>query len=165
MRRIWIVAALAFWAGAVATAETIMVSVHDQADSGDEDYVEASRFHLSAAEDGVMSVLFEEGHIVFNLGEYGVFDGPEIARRYMVREAARDGGARYIVDMMLEFERIEGDRLEPAGVNYELREVDGGPPVASGRMTGPFGEDEASERGERSAALGRRVGEELLSAW
>lgn len=158
--------ALMLLVAASATAETVMVSVRDETGITDDEYQNASRYHLTAVEDGVMEAFFDAGHIVFNLGDYERFDGSEIQRRYTVRTAAEEGGASYVVQLALEFERVNESTLRPVRVDYELWRVGGGEPVAGGSHSAPFDIGTGDgERGSRSAALGRRVARELLSAW
>jgi len=153
-------------AATAATAETVMVSVRDETGITDEEYRTASRYHLTAVEDGVMEAFFDAGHIVFNLGDYERFEGSEIQRRYTVRTAAEEGGASYVVQLALEFERVDNSGLRPVRVEYELWTVGSGEPVARGSHSAPFDIGAADgERGSRSAALGRRVARELLSGW
>jgi hypothetical protein len=158
--------ALLLLVAAFGTAETVMISIEDETGIHDEEYVAASRYHLTAVEDGVMDAFFAAGHIVFNFGSYEQTSGSEIQRRYSVRTAAEEGGASYVVQLALEFERLDESRLRPVRVDYELWEVGSGEPVLRGSRTAPFGlAHEAGERGRRSAELGRRVARELLSAW
>lgn len=147
-------------------AETVMVSVHDESGFTDEDYLAASRYQLTAVEDGIMEAFFDAGHIVFNLGDYEHFDGADIQRRYTVRTAAREGGASYVVQLALLFERDGDSSVQPTRVEYELWDVGSGERIAGGTRSAPFEfGSRASERGSRSAELGRRVAMELLSAW
>jgi hypothetical protein len=147
-------------------AETVMVSVRDESGFSDEGYLAASRYQLTAVEDGIMETFFDAGHIVFNLGDYEHFDGADIQRRYTVRAAAREGGASYVVQLALLFERDGDSSVRPLQVEYELWEVGTGERIAAGTRSAPFEfGSRGSERGSRSAALGRRVATELLSAW
>lgn len=158
--------ALLFGVTAFGFTETVMVSVHDASGFTDDDYLAASRYHLTAVEDGIMEAFFDAGHIVFNLGDYEHFDGADIQRRYEVRTAARDGGASYAVQLALVFERAGDSSVRPTRVEYELWEVGSGERIAAGTRSAPFEVPAAgSERGSRSAALGRRVAAELLSVW
>ncbi|MFP4373954.1 MAG: hypothetical protein ACLFPO_06475 [Spirochaetaceae bacterium] len=154
---------------AVATlgcAETVMVSVRDESGFTDEDYRAASRYELTAVEDGMMGAFFEAGHIVFNLGDYEHFEGSDIQRRYDVRSAAREGGASYVVQLALVLDGKDESSLRPEQVDYELWAVDSGERIAAGTRSAPFDFDAPdSERGSRSAELGRRVAMELLSEW
>jgi hypothetical protein len=152
-------------AGAAA-AETVMISIEDETGIVDEDYIAASRYHLTAVEDGVMESFFDAGHIVFNFGAYEQSGESDIQRRYSVRTAAEDGGASYVVQLSLEFARLEDNRLRPLRVDYELWEVGSGQPVVEGSRSAPFNfPAELRKPGSRSAELGRRVARELLSAW
>jgi hypothetical protein len=158
-----LVALFLLFAAGVA-AETVMISVQDETDIQDDDYRSASRYHLSAVEDGVMDAFFDAGHIVFNFGEYEQPAGESMQRRYNMRKAARGGGASMVVQLSLVFERIDEESLKPIGIDYELWEVESGEALAAGRRSAPFGfSDENSKPGSRSAELGRRVARELLS--
>ena len=147
-------------------SETVMVSVRDESGFTDEDYLAASRYQLTAVEDGIMEAFFDAGHIVFNLGDYEHFDGADIQRRYTVRTAAREGGASYVVQLALLFERDGDSSVRPMRVDYELWDVGTGERITAGTRSAPFEFGSGgSERGSRSAELGRRVAIELLSAW
>ncbi len=147
-------------------AETVMVSVRDESGFTDEDYLAASRYELTAVEDGIMEAFFDAGHIVFNLGDYEHFDGADIQRRYTVRTAAREGGASYVVQLALLFERDGDSSVRPTRVEYELWDVGTGERIAAGTRSAPFESGSGgNERGSRSSQLGRRVAIELLSAW
>lgn len=166
-----LVALLSLSAGTVA-AEAVLVSVRDDsglvsAEDEDEDYAARSRFHLSAVEDGVMSEFFDAGHIVFNLGDYALSSESEMQRRYTVRKAARDGGAAYVVQLSVVFERPTPDVLRPQRVEYRLWEVESGAMIVEGARTAPFSRasDGSSEPGSRSARIGRGIAEELLAEW
>lgn len=153
-----------------ADAETVLVSVRDDSEivpADDEDYNAQSRFHLSAVEDGVMSTFFDAGHIVFNLGDYTRDAEGTMQRRYTVRKAAREGGAAFVVQLSVTFERPKPDLLRPTAVNYVLWEVESGEMIAEGARTAPFPEspDGSSEPGSRTARIGRHIGQELLSEW
>lgn len=163
---------LLLFAAVAGYGESVLVAVEDRSEieETDDDYAEASRFHLTALEDGIMDVFFEDGHIVFNWGEYehSPTDEPEIQRRYELREAAEEGGAAVVVQLAVSFERTGEGQLTPSRVRYELWDVDSGEARASGERSAPFessDEDSDSEAGSASASLGRRIAKELLSEW
>ena len=148
--------------------ESVLVAVQDITDiqEADDEYAAASRFHLTALEDGIMEVLFDGGHIVFNLGNYEHSTESRTQQRYTVRKVAEEGGAAFVVQLAVAFERTAEERLRPSSVDYELWEVNSGSAVLSGERSAPFGfSDELEDRGSRSATLGRRIAEELLNAW
>ncbi len=75
-----------------AAAETVMVYVQDAPESG---YITEERIeNASAIETGIMNVLFEEGHIVFNAGIR--LDEGYVPDDLKIR-LTRIGGARYLL--------------------------------------------------------------------
>jgi hypothetical protein len=137
-------------AAGAAVADSVMVSVR-----ADAEYPEQSRlgFYLSSVESGIMDVLFERGHIVFNRAQQD-----SVANTSQVVEMADDGGAGFVVDAVVSF-GYTADALVFDRIDYSWMEI------GSGRApeTATIGVD-AVDNGEGGKtervgyALGRRIG-------
>lgn len=79
-----------------ASANTVMVYVHEDGPAFDDD---VTRDYLEGVEDGLMETLFETGVIAFSVG--GTHNSAEYqaAPRYFAMEAAERGGAQILIDV------------------------------------------------------------------
>lgn len=136
--------------GGFAAAESVMVSVRP-----DQDYPQSERlgFYLSSVEAGVMDVLFDSGHIVFNRA-----GGDEVSSTAQVVEIAVNGGAGYVVDTVVLF-APEGDGLRVRAVEYSWLRLGSGTAPRSKRLeASTLPEEEQGGTAEQGYRLGRRVG-------
>ena len=113
-------------------AETVLVAVYQ---SGTGEMKDQGRFLLSAVEDGVMDVMFDSGHIVFNLGSFSVIGPSAVQARYDIRETARDGGATYAVQVTMDVRDLEDNTVEPVSLEYRFVNVDTDRILAEARMS------------------------------
>lgn len=148
--RIALVAVFLLLVAGLAAAESVMVSVRP-----DRSYPESERlgFYLSGVEAGVMDVLFDSGHIVFNRA-----GGEEVSSTAQVVEIAVNGGAGYVVDAVVLF-APEGDGLRVRAVEYSWLRLGSGMAPRSDRLeASALPEGEQGGTAEQGYRLGRRVG-------
>lgn len=150
MRPILIGILLLIGIAAFAGAESVMVSVR-----ADGDYPESDRltFYLSSVEAGIMDVLFEVGHIVFNRAR-----GDVVESTAQVVEIASNGGAGYVVDAVVSF-RPTQDGLVLEEITYAWTPIGVG--VAPRRSTVDVDQLDEEQRGsteQRGYNLGYQVG-------
>ena len=65
----------------------------------------------AAVEDGIMNVLFDDGHIVFNAGITGENESLAIVSDRLSVRLAKNGGAGWLVELDLEYGLIEEARV------------------------------------------------------
>lgn len=144
-------------------AETVLVAVYQ---SGTGEMKDQSRFFLSAVEDGVMDVMFDEGHIVFNLGSFSVVGGSAVQARYDVRETARDGGATYAIQVTMDVNELEDDTVEPVSLDYRFVNVDSDQIFAQGRIDLTRESDGRTRSwGDVCFLAGQEIARSALSSW
>lgn len=145
------------------SAETVLVAVY-QAGTGE--MKDQSRFLLSAVEDGVMDVMFEEGHIVFNLGSFSVVGASAVQARYDVRETARDGGATYAMQVTMDVNELEDATVEPVSLDYRFVNVDSDRILAQGRIDLTRDVDGRTRSwGDACFLAGQQIARSALSSW
>jgi hypothetical protein len=135
---------------AFAGAESVMVSVR-----ADGEYPDSERlaFFLSSVEAGIMDVLFEAGHIVFNRAR-----GDVVESTAQVVEIASNGGAGYVVDAVVSF-RPTPDGLVLQEITYAWTPIGAG--VAPRRSTVDVDQLDEEQRGSTEQSgynLGYQVG-------
>lgn len=149
-RRAAVIAILAGVVAAAGFAESVMVSVRADEEYPGSDHV---GFYLSSVEAGIMDVLFDMGHIVFNRSRHDA-----VSSTAQVVEIATDGGARYVVDAVVTFDRRQ-DTMVLRQVEYSWMQIGGGRAPRSESLPVDILSDEEAGSIERTGYnLGRRVG-------
>ncbi|MFW5844193.1 MAG: hypothetical protein ACOCW6_09720 [Spirochaetota bacterium] len=145
-------------------AETVLVAVYQ---SGTGELKDQSRFFLSAVEDGVMDVMFDEGHIVFNLGSFSVVGPSAVQARYDIRETARDGGAAYAVEVTMDVNELEDGTIEPVSLDYRFVNVDTDRILDQGRIEELTRDVDGRTRswGDVCFLTGQEIARSALSSW
>ncbi|MFW5786099.1 MAG: hypothetical protein ACOCYC_02545 [bacterium] len=145
-----LVVLLAVAVAALGFTESVMVSVRaDEEYSGEEDV----GFYLSSVEAGIMDVLFDMGHIVFNRSRHDA-----VSSTAEVVEIAADGGAGYVVDAVVDF---AGRRDSPVlrDVEYAWLQIGAGKAPRRETVSAKvLSDEEAGSTEEAGYNLGRRVG-------
>ncbi len=110
----------------VAMADTVLLYTMND-DFGKDDYAEADdpkrAPSVTIVEDGVMSLFFDNGHIIFNAGYtdrmYSPFDAEPLAYRL-----AKNGGANLLLEVALSYAQAdEGVYATPITARYRLVEI------------------------------------------
>ncbi len=149
-RRVALIVILAVFVAGAGFAETVMVSVRANEEYTGSDHV---GFYLSSVEAGIMDVLFDMGHIVFNRSRHDA-----VSSTAQVVEIASDGGAGYVVDAVVTFDRGR-DALVLREVEYAWMQIGGGRAPRSETLPVEVLSDEEAGSIERAGYnLGRRVG-------
>ncbi len=143
-----------------ASGDTIMVYL-DYESRADEPE-EMVQLLLLDIETGIMDVLFDEGHIVFNKPSASLqTELTQIGRSQALRSAARSGGARHVIDVVLELsiDRVRS-RVRVVGARYRFVDVVDPEVVATGTM--PM--ETAAGSAESWQALGARIARGAVDA-
>lgn len=149
-RLISMIVVLALGVTGLAVAESVMVSVRPN-----EEYPESERlsFFLSSVEAGIMDVLFDVGHIVFNRAR-----SDSVESTAQVVEIASNGGAGYVVDAVVSFRPTENG-LELYEITYAWTPIGVG--AAPRRSTVAVDQLDEEQRGSTEQSgynLGHQVG-------
>ena len=144
------------------TADTVMVYTEDVAGNGD---AKLSRGYL---EDGVMSVFFDAGHIVFNSFPEAAegTESPEgFSDRFPVR-AAKSGGATLLLEIGMSFNEDKEEPF-PVSVDYRFFRIISEELLVNGSVdlneVRTEEEKEELEKKELVRRLGERVAHDALS--
>lgn len=143
-----------------SSANTIMVYLDYESRAGEPE--ELVRPLLLDIETGIMDVLFDAGHIVFNMPVASVStDLSQIGRSQALRSAARDGGAGHLIDVVLELsiDRVRS-RARVIGARYRLVDVVDPEVVAAGVMA----VENTAGNAESWLALGERIARGAVDA-
>ncbi|HCM25982.1 MAG TPA: hypothetical protein DIC34_05445 [Treponema sp.] len=153
------------WMGraADANAATICVYIAETGLGEDGPLAEAS----SAWEGGVMDAVFDAGHIVCNAPASRLPDDGKILKDGFVAdpalgvEAAWEGGAEYLLRVVLFYEARDGAsraaRLSPSRVTIELRRLEPGEIIARESKIGMAATSTGAEDARSAKALARAV--------
>jgi hypothetical protein len=108
--------------------------------------------------EGIFDALFEEGHIVFNTK-----DGSEIPPKNELLAIAKEGGAGFVLRVVVEYSRVPGkdgmDTID-ASAAFSLLAASSGTLLASGVITDS---NRGSEKELNLAALGFRLGGKVVA--
>ncbi|NBC29524.1 MAG: hypothetical protein GVY29_05975 [Spirochaetes bacterium] len=149
-RLISMMVVLALAVTGLALAESVMVSVRPN-----EEYPDSERlsFYLSSVEAGIMDVLFDVGHIVFNRARTDAVESTA-----QVVEIASNGGAGYVVDAVVSF-RPTQDGLELGEITYAWTPIGTGTAPRRSTVAVDQLDEEQRESTEQSGySLGYQVG-------
>lgn len=129
-----------------------------------EEYLPLAR----AVEDGVMNIFFDSGHIIFNNGfsaDAQYQDPPFDAERLPVR-LAKGGGARYLLEVRLDYAGAGTKSPEITSAEYRFSNVVAGNVLRTGRISGTdSGSTDFDEPEQRWRNIGREIAEGSLSIW
>ena len=132
-----------------ASAHTFLVDTWEMADRADLE--EEARFCRLALESGMMDVLFEEGHIFFN-----IYSSPSATGTMPVSGSALalagEEGADYLIELV----------PDDDGASWKVYGISG--MLESGGYVSIDGMDEELETVERWMALGNALASDVLSA-
>lgn len=155
-RLTFIVFLLLFCLAATAVADSVMVSVRP-----DSSYPDSTQlgFYLSSVESGIMDVLYERGHIVFNRSRRD-----PVANTSQVVEIADDGGAGFVVDAVVSFD-YPRDSLVFDRVAYNWLQIGSGQaPETATVDVADIDNEEGGSTERMGYALGRRIGAAFAEA-
>ena len=151
----------------LAFSETVMLYTQMQLRSEGPDR-NLDRF--AAIEDGVMSLFFDSGHIIFDTG---MPQQPNLAgtngqqsETWAIQEA-RKGGADFLLEVSLSFPDAPYPAVVPLAIHYKLKQLANGLTLAEGDVTPAFQPSEVAEKKpyDLCFALGQEVARHALAAW
>ena len=113
-----------------------------------------------------MDVMFDSGHIVFNVGSFSVVGSSAVQVRYDVREMAREGGATYAVQVTMDVQELDNNEVEPQRLEYRFVNVDSDRIMTQGSMELINIVDGARRSwGDVCFAAGQEIARSALSSW
>ena len=104
-----------------AYSETLLVYTRNNVEA-EEDFPAAVLKAQAAVEDGIMSVLFDDGHIVFNAGVVKDEEDLDIVSDRVSVRVAKNGGASWLVEVDLYYTQ-SGDEKQFTKAEYSLYDL------------------------------------------
>ena len=151
----------------LAHAETVMLYTQMQL-RGDSAEKNVERF--VAVEDGVMTLFFDSGNIIFDTGlpqKTAASDTLAPRPESWAVDAAKEGGARWLLEIKLVFPQDPYPATVPASIHYKFTKLATGETISEGDVTPSISKHdlETKKPYDLCFALGEEVARDAMKGW
>lgn len=151
----------------LAHAETVMLYTQMQL-RGDSKEANVDRY--VAIEDGVMTLFFDSGNIIFDTGlpqKTAVADGVSPRPESWAVAAAKAGGAHWLLEIQLVFPQNPYPAPVPSSVTYKFTDLSTGKTVAEGEISPSVSAHELATKKpyDLCYALGEQIARDAMKGW